>query len=164
MARMSRRLSIVAIAFTLLAVAVPAWAHVDAPIVAAARPVVTELGPEALSAAEPAGSSVWLLVAGAVVLLASMLRRRSVLALALLVLLTCGVFETGLHSVHHLTDADAAKCSVAAVSSHAGGTIVATIAIERPADVAMTSVPAHVAAVPRSSLSAPDLGRAPPSA
>ena len=161
---MSRRLPIVAMAFTLLAFAAPAWAHVDAPIVAAAPPIVIDLGPEALSAAEPVSSSVWLLAAGALVVLASMRRRRGALALALLVLLSCGVFEAGMHSAHHLTDADAAKCSVAAVSSHAGGIVVTTIAIDQPADVATTAVPPHVVAAARSSHSAPDLGRAPPSA
>ena len=45
------------------------------------------------------------------------------------------IFEAGLHSVHHLKEADAAKCAVAAVSSHAGGLVVDVIAIERPADV-----------------------------
>jgi hypothetical protein len=164
MARMSRRLTIVAIAFALLAVAGPAWAHVDAPIVQAAAPVVIDLGPEVLRAMTPTGSSPWLLAAGAAVVLALTLRRRGAMALALLVLLTCSVFEAGMHSVHHLTEADAAKCAVAAVSSHAGGITVATIAVERPADVATDSVPSPVAAAAPSRLSAPDLGRAPPAA
>ena len=98
------------------------------------------------------------------VLLALTLRRRGAVALALLVLLTCGVFEAGMHSVHHLTDADAAKCAVAAVSSHAGGIVTATIAVERPADVPTATVPSLVAALAPSRLSAPDLGRAPPAA
>ena len=161
---MSRRLLIVAVAFTLLAFVAPAWAHVDAPVVAAAPPIVVDLGPEALRAAQPVSSSLWLLAAGALVLLASIRRRRGAFALALLVLLSCGVFEAGMHSAHHLTDADAAKCSVAAVSSHAGGTIVATIAIDRPADIATTTVAPDVVTAARSNLSAPDLGRAPPSA
>jgi hypothetical protein len=164
MAHVSRRLAIVAVAFALLAVSSPAWAHVGAPIVRGESAVATELGPEALRASAPTSASPWLLAAGAVVLLALTLRRRGALALALLVLLICGVFEAGMHSVHHLTEADAAKCAVAAISSHAGGVVPATIAVERPADIATAAVPSHVAAFAPSRLSAPDLGRAPPAA
>jgi len=161
---MSRRLAIVAVAFALLAVTSPAWAHVGAPIVRGESAVVTDFGPEALRAVAPTNASPWLLAGGAALLLALTLRRRGAVALALLVLLTSGVFEAGLHSVHHLTEADAAKCSVAAVSSHAGGVVPATIAVERPADLVTTAVPSHVGAFVSSRLSAPDLGRAPPAA
>src|SRR5262245_2319632 len=76
----------------------------------------------------------------------------------------CGVFEAGMHSVHHLTEADAAKCAIAAVSSHSGGLVASMAAVERPADVVTATVPAQVVALAPSRLSAPDLGRAPPAA
>jgi hypothetical protein len=164
MARMTRKIPIVAIAVALLAIASPAWAHVGAPIAWAEGAIATPAGPEALRALTPASPSPWLLVSGAAVLLALMLRRRRVLVLALLALLSCGVFEAGMHSVHHLTEADAARCAVAAVSSHSGGIVGATVAVERPADVVTAIVPAHVATFAPSRLSAPDLGRAPPAA
>jgi len=161
---MSRRLPLVAIAFALLAIASPAWAHVEPPINRSDIVVAIEVGPEAFRALAPTTPSPWLLAASAAVLLALLSRRRRVLVLALVVLLSCGVFEAGMHSVHHLTEADAAKCAVATVSSHAGGVVVATIAVERPADVVTAIVPSHVAAFAPSRLSAPDLGRAPPAA
>ena len=164
---MMRRIPIAAIASLLLAMATPAWAHVDAPLdrvdtAIATESIITDVGPAAFRAVSPASPSPWMLVAGAAIVLALTLRRRRALMLALLVLLTCGVFETGRHSVHHLTEADAAKCSVAAVSSHSGGLIVATVAVERPADVLIPAAPVHVVALAPSRLSAPDLGRAPP--
>ena len=161
---MSRRLAVVAIAFALLAIASPAWAHVGAPVARGDIAVATEVGPEAFRAIAPASPSPWLLVAGAATLLALMLRRRRVLVLAVVVLLSCGVFEAGMHSVHHLSEADAAKCAVAAVSSHAGGIVVAVIAVERPADVVTALVAPHAGASAPSRLSAPDRGRAPPAA
>ena len=165
---MSRRLAVLA----LLAVTGPAWAHVGAPILRGeSAPVtrgdgaaVTELGPEAFRAIAPTVASPWLLAAGAALLLALTLRRRGAVALALLVLLACGVFEAGMHSVHHLTEADAAKCSVAAVSSHAGGVVPNTIDVERPADIVSSAAPSHATAFVSSRPSAPDLGRAPPAA
>jgi hypothetical protein len=164
MARMTRKISIAAFAFALLAIGTPAWAHIDAPIDRAGVSMVAEVGPEAFRAMSPAAPSPWLIVGGAAVLLALVLRRRHVLVLALLVLLSCGVFEAGMHSVHHLTEADAAKCAVAAVSSHSGGIVVDVVAVERPADVVAATVPAHVVAFASSRFAAPDLGRAPPAA
>ena len=161
---MTRRIPIVAIAFVLLAIASPAWAHVDTPVGPADIAITTEMGPETLRALSPVSPSPWLIGGGAAVLVALALRRRRVLVLALLVLLSCGVFEAGMHSVHHLTEADAAKCAIAAVSSHSGGIVVAMAAVERPADVVTATVPAHVVAFAPSRLSAPDLGRAPPAA
>ena len=159
---MSRGLLTVVVALAALGVAGPAWAHVDAPTRSA--PVLAVFGPEALSSTMPAGPGPWMLAAGLAVTFALALRRRRALVLALLVLLTFGVFEAGLHSVHHLKEADAAKCAVAAVSSHAGGLIVDVIAIERPADVVTLATPAHVVTLAASRSSAPDLGRAPPAA
>ena len=162
---MTRRLPLVAIAVALLAITSPAWAHVEAPIGRGEIAIVAaEVGPEAFRAIAPASPSPWLLAGGAAVFIALMLRRRRVLVLALLVLLSCGVFQAGMHSVHHLTEADAAKCVVAAVSSHAGGIVVAMVAVERPADVVTAIVPSHVAVFAPSRLSAPDRGRAPPAA
>jgi hypothetical protein len=162
MPHVRRGLLTVVVALAALAVAGPAWAHVDAPTTSA--PVLAVFGPEALTTAMPASPGPWLLAAGLAVTLALTLRRRRALVLALLVLLTFGVFEAGLHSVHHLKEADAAKCAVAAVSSHAGGLVVATTAVERPADVVTRAAPAHALTLATSRPSAPDLGRAPPAA
>ena len=159
---MSRRLLTVVVALAALAVAGPAWAHVEAPTTP--DPVLAVFGPETLSPDMPASPGPWLLAAGIAVALALTLRRRRALMLALLVLLTFGVFEAGLHSVHHLREADAAKCAVAAVSSHTGGIAVDTVAVERPTDVVTLAAPAHVVTRAASRSSAPDLGRAPPSA
>jgi len=161
---MTRKIPIAVIAVALLAVVSPAWAHVGAPIARTSSAIATSAGPEAFRALTPASPSLWLLVSSAAVVLALILRRRRILVVALLALLSCGVFEAGMHSVHHLTEADAAKCAVAAVSSHSGGVVVATVAVERPADVVTAIAPAHVVTFAPSRLSAPDRGRAPPAA
>jgi len=157
----------VVVALAVLAMAGPAWAHVDAPAVAEApAPILAVFGPEALSAAAPASPGRWLLLAaGAAVAAALVLRDRRALALVLLALLTLGAFEAAVHSVHHLADhAEAAKCAVAAVSSQTGGVPVDTVAVERPADVVTFAAPPPVVTVAPVRRSAPDLGRAPPSA
>jgi hypothetical protein len=169
MRSMNRRLSIVGVVFVLLALASPVWAHVDAPLGAPAvapdtPAVAAAYGPEALSLTRTMNPGRWLLAASVAVVLAVTLRRRRALMLALVLLLACGAFEAGLHSVHHLTEADAAKCSITAVSSHTGGVVVVTVAVERPADVVTEAVVFHVAALAPSNLFAPDLGRAPPAA
>jgi hypothetical protein len=176
MPSMNRRLSIVGVVFLLLALASPVWAHVDAPLGAPAvapdtpavapdtPAVAAAYGPEALSATRTMNPGRWLLAASVAVVLAVTLRRRRALMLALVLLLACGAFEAGLHAVHHLTEADAAKCSITAVSSHTGGVVVVTVAVERPADVVTEAVVFHVAALAPSNLFAPDLGRAPPAA
>ena len=90
---MSRGLLTVVVALAALGVAGPAWAHVDAPTRSA--PVLAVFGPEALSSTMPASPGPWMLAAGLAVTLALTLRRRRALVLALLVLLTFGVFEAG---------------------------------------------------------------------
>jgi hypothetical protein len=155
---MSRRLLSLAVVAVALALAGPAWAHVDAP-----APAVAVFGPEALVAGTPTDLSPWLFVAAAGVALAMMLRSRRALTLAMLALLVLGVFETGLHSAHHVGD-DVAKCAVAAVSSQTGGLTVDTVAVERPADVVTFAAPADRVAVAFSRPLPPDLGRAPPAA
>ena len=178
---MSRRLTLAAIALAVLALASPVWAHVGQPTSIAQRDAaaVAGLGPDVVSANSVGAQSVsvqsvsavraaspgpWLLAASAAVVLALTLRRRRTLLLALVVLLACAAFEAGLHSVHHLTEADAAKCAVAAVSSHTGGVVVVTVAVERPADVVTDTTPLHDVALAPSTLFAPDRGRAPPAA
>jgi hypothetical protein len=162
---MNRRLSIVGVVLMLLAFASPVWAHDGPPVgVRETSTVAAAYGPEVLSAARTMSPGPWLLAASAAVVLALTLRRRRALMLALVVLLACGAFEAGLHSVHHLTEADAAKCSIAAVSSHTGGVVVVAVAVERPADVVIEAVPSQVAALAPSNLFAPDRGRAPPAA
>lgn len=176
---MSRRLTLAAIALAVFALASPAWAHVGEPTSSAQRDAAAFAGSppdvvradsasarfvsvQSVSAMRAASPGPWLLAASAAVVLAFTLRRRRTVLLALVVLLACAAFEAGLHSVHHLTEADAAKCAVAAVSSHTGGVVVVTVAVERPADVVTDTAPIHDVALAPSSLFAPDRGRAPP--
>jgi hypothetical protein len=173
---MSRRLAFLALVLVVLSLASPVWAHVgappagldaDAPPVAGDRPDTIgaeSVSAQSISAMRIASPGPWLLTASAAVALALTLRRRRALTLALVLLLACGAFEAGLHSVHHLTEVDAAKCAVAAVSSHTGGVVVVTVAVERPVDVVAHVAPPQVATLAPSMLFAPDLGRAPPAA
>src|SRR2546428_13185221 len=59
---MSRRLLTVVVALAALAVAGPAWAHVEAPTTP--DPVLAVFGPETLSPDIPASPGPWLLAAG----------------------------------------------------------------------------------------------------
>ena len=87
---------------------------------------------------------------------------RRALALALVVIVSIFALESGVHSVHHLTDVDRGEsCAVASASQHITGT-------EVDVSVASESLPAarQVAApgvfVERSRIIGPAQGRAPP--
>jgi hypothetical protein len=152
----------------------PAWAHVRMPGVtamvgaaaspASPGPTVAVFGPEALTAAASPSPAPWLLLVGGAIGLALTLRSRRGLALALLALLVFGTLETGVHSAHHLSDGDVAKCVVASVASQTGSTTVDPVVVERPADVVAFAAPAEIVPVALSRSLPPDLGRAPPAA
>jgi hypothetical protein len=131
---------IAAVALLLAGTVVPASAHSDllAPAVATPSPVpvpvsrVDETGASVYEVrasdvapldALPAAMSV-LGVCLAVAVLNLLPRRRLPLgAAAFTVLLTIAAFETAVHAVHHLGDAEgAARCVVASVASHVSGT------------------------------------------
>jgi hypothetical protein len=88
-------------------------------------------------------------------------RRRRAVAVACMALLLLIAFESGVHSVHHLTDQPDGQCVVASASAHTGGVAAATVAFDRPVEASTT-----VAVLPAPSATArpdaPDLGRAPP--
>ncbi len=131
---------IAAVALLLAGTVVPASAHPDslAPAVATRSPVPAPISPVEETGASvyevrasdvapldalPAATSV-LGVCLAVAVLNLLPRRRLRLgAMAFAVLLTIAAFETAVHAVHHLGDAEgAARCVVASVASHVSGT------------------------------------------
>ena len=130
-----------------------------------ALPAVAVEEPErlVLSAAPAAPVPAWPLVAALVALgLAGARKPRRALALALIVVVAIFTLETGVHSVHHLTDVDRGEsCAVASASQHISGTEVDLSLV----DVALPAA-AQVAAigvfVERSRITGPAQGRAPP--
>jgi hypothetical protein len=73
-----------------------------------------------LAAAPETSLPLWPLGLMAGLLIAAALRPRHALAIALVVVLAVLAFEAGVHSVHHLGDAQAG-CAIAAVSVHLSG-------------------------------------------
>ena len=145
-----------------LALSTPAMAHVrtSTPVeLAPVEPAPVSL--ETLSAGTPSPSGLGTLVAAIAVAMTLMGRRRRAVAVVCMALLLLVAFESGVHSVHHLTDQPDGHCVVASASVHIGGVAVATVAFDRPAETMSA-----VAFTPVGSLSArpaaPDLGRAPP--
>lgn len=140
-----------------LALSTPAVAHVST-----STPV--ELPPttlEALTAATPSPGGLAALVAAMAVALLLVARSRRAVAVACFALLLVVAFESGVHSVHHLTDQPGGQCVVASASAHIGGVAVVTVAFDRPAQVISPVAPAPTGA-PAARPAAPDLGRAPP--
>ena len=149
----------------------PAEAHRGATVDVAEAPAPPSLLPvaaeepsrHAWSAAPAAPIPAWPLVAALVALgLAGARKPRRALALALVVVVAIFTLETGVHSVHHLTDVDRGEsCAMASASQHITGT-------EVEVSVASESLPAarQVAAfgvfVERSRVTGPVHGRAPP--
>src|SRR5262245_15186813 len=126
------------------------------------RPAAPSAPPH-FAAAAVAPSLAPLLALAAVALGLGLARPRRALALTLAVLLALLAFETGLHSVHHLGQADqGAACAVASATPHLAATDVADVAdIAAPPPMARHSLDPE----PRSprALAAPfEDGRAPP--
>ena len=146
-----RRLLLV-VAFASVAGVAPVWAHTG--------PAVAELGEPPASDALPG------VLGGLCALVAAVFavrRPRRALALALALLLGAFAFETGLHSVHHLSgQQERAPCAMASAGSH-------TIALEtQPISINAPPAPALIHLSP---VAAPHLasrafsradGRAPP--
>lgn len=104
---------------------------------------------------------VWLVVA--LVALATVRRPRNVLAIAIVLAVVVLIFESGIHSVHHLgDDHGASQCVVASTSTHLAGTpaeppscdVFRVLNVDRP--------PAVAQSITASQPFRPDAGRAPP--
>lgn len=143
-----------------LALSTPALAHVSTspPVELAPTPL------ETLAAAAPSLDGLGTLVAAVAVAMILLGRRRRAVAVACVALLLVVAFESGLHSVHHLTDQPDAQCVVASASAHIGGVPVALVAFDRPVEKSTTAVATAPIASPSARMAAPDLGRAPPQA
>ena len=98
----------------------------------------------------------WPVVAGTVVAVSR--RPLPFVLTALLVVLT---FETGDHSVHHLTDAAEPSCVVATVASDADALGESDVAPERPASEAAGPTPGTLVVVVRAPIGVTET-RAPP--
>jgi hypothetical protein len=172
-----------AVAALLLAVSAPAaWAHPRLPAVTlddvpeATAPVVAAPGAAVVpSAGAPVmkvapvvtapGVSVWPLLAVVSVLALGLLAPRRVLATALILVFAVLAVETGVHSVHHLSDQQAAsQCVVAVAAANVQG-------MAEPIATAAPEVLTRVGTVvvseferPGARPLRPDEGRAPPSA
>ena len=90
-------------------------------------------------------------------------RRRRVLSLALCLVLAVLAVETGVHSVHHLTDPRAAsECAVLAGTQNLTGDAPHPVVIAGPPLVVVADAPARSGESPRWLLDRPRPGRAPP--
>ena len=89
-------------------------------------------------------------------------RPRRAVGLALILLLAVFAFESGVHSVHHLSDPSRAEhCGVASASQHMSGTEVAVVTVtgslpQAPHQVLLAASIARVRSL------GPEQGRAPP--
>ena len=140
-----------------LVLSTPAVAHVPT-----STPV--EFAParlETLAAAAPSLGALATLVVAIALAMLLVARSRRAVAVACLALLLVVAFESGVHSVHHLTDQPDARCMVASASAHIGGVAVTTVAFDRPAE-AVSAVAVTPTGAPAARPAAPDLGRAPP--
>ena len=141
----------------MLALSTPAVAHVPTSPPAELPPARLET----LVAAAPSLDGLATLVAAMALAMLLVARSRRAVAVACLALLLVVAFESGVHSVHHLTDQPDARCIVASASAHIGGIVVTTVAFENPTE-AVSAVAVTPAGAPAGRPAAPDLGRAPP--
>jgi hypothetical protein len=135
---------------------------VDVPTVA--PPVVVPPLIEAVTSAAPAPAPPWAMIAVvAVAALAVAGRPRRVVALTLVLIAGVLAFETGVHSAHHLGQADeAARCAVAGMATHLSADLVDTALDAVPVGVSETRIIASAPPVVAARMVAPDAGRAPP--
>lgn len=109
----------------------------------------------------PAGLGALLVAVAGLGLAWAQRRHHCAWPVALAVIVASGVFETGLHSVHHLADPEgAAKCAVA--STHSEGMSVENRPIPAPERALRGAIPAGQGALLLPSLHAVPDGRAPP--
>jgi hypothetical protein len=110
--------------------------------------------------------AIWislLLVLGGACLAEAAHRGRRAVTLALALAVALFGLESSVHSVHHLSDPQAAaSCAVLSASQHALGTCVGIADVEAPTWTAETSVAARAESIrPLQAIGSPD-GRAPP--
>ena len=175
---MTRRTRVLAVLAALVVAAVAlvasppsVWAHprlIEAVAVTPA-PALPVAAPEPLAGPISGGVTAsplilaGLLIVGLGLVLAA--RRRALVVVLALVLIVLAV-ETGVHSVHHLTDQKGgAGCVVALASAHVHGTAEPPAAVHDPwaggpVDTVVTPAPERPGARPLR----PDEGRAPPAA
>ncbi len=117
----------------------------------------------AWSAAPAAPIPAWPFVALLVALgLAGARAPRRALALALVVVVSIFALESGVHSVHHMTDVDRGEsCAVASASQHIAGTEV-DVSLSAESLPAARQVATLGVFVERSRIIGPAQGRAPP--
>jgi hypothetical protein len=137
-------------------------ADLEAPAVS-----VVSFGPaltQTLTSGAPDPTTPWVaMVVTGMAALAVAWRPRRAVALTLVLVAAVLAFETGVHSAHHLGQADeAARCVVAGVSSHLSADVVHATADAPPVHGLQARI-ASCAPVPVAArLLAPDAGRAPP--
>jgi hypothetical protein len=175
--RVRASLAALVVSLALAASATPAWAHPRAVVPAAAVETGSPATPVALPAAAPPApvvpAPVWPqpgpLAPAAVLAIAlglALTARRRALVTALALVLVVLAVETGVHSVHHLTDQrGAADCVVAMASANVHGTAASPPAVYAPwIPGPVGAVVAPAAERPGARPLRPDEGRAPPAA
>ena len=165
-----RRASLLALSLTLVGVmlllAGPASAHprVDRVATTASPATVAVALTESLSATPNGPDAPWILL-GAAALLALAVGRRPprVLAIALVAMLAILVFETGLHSTHHLAQPeDAARCAVATATAKLSVDLADPTLEVSCAPGVVTAVVAPAPPIVVARIVTPHAGRAPP--
>ena len=164
--RRSLPLLVLLVATLVVGAVVPAAAHQRPepdPFPAASAVVAPPLV-ETLTSAAPAPAPPWAVIAVvAVVALAVASRPRRSLAVALVLVAGILAFETGVHSAHHLGQAeDAARCAVAGMATQLSADLVDIALDAVPITVSESRIVALASPVVTARLVAPDAGRAPP--
>ncbi len=155
-------LAVVVLALGLVAVCAPAWAHE----ISRAADVIPSPPPltETLMAASPDVGIPWTalaLLAGVAV--GAVSRQRRAVALTLVLVVSLLVFETGVHSTHHLRQPeDSRSCAVAWMSTQLSADVVDVSIDASPALAPEASIPTLAAPALAQRAVALDAGRAPP--
>jgi hypothetical protein len=164
---------LIIVGLMLMGVASSAWAHnrpaplaegpgpsLDAPEPAAPPTPLPSVAPE-----PPAAATGWLALVLTLALSVGVVAPRRALALALVLVLGVLAVETGVHSVHHLADRQAAsECAVASVSAHVHGAAQASAPDVTWVPTPIGTAPPLAVDRPGSRSIRPDEGRAPPAA
>ena len=154
------------VGLTLVGSAVPAAAHQRSLPLVAEPPASTAVVTPVVPVAEPpAAATIWLALVLTIVLGLAVATPRRTLVVALTLVLVVLALEAGVHSVHHLSDRQAAaQCAVASAATHVQGA-------EQPVapDGAWIATPLGTVTAPDldrpgSRPLRPDEGRAPPAA
>jgi hypothetical protein len=143
----------------LLAAASPVAAHAPVPPAVVFTPPTLN---ETLTAA-PVPALPWAALAViATVALVGAWHPRRAFALSLVLVVGVLAFEAGLHSTHHLGQADESRCVVAGVAAQLSADLVATAFDAPPAPVLETAVTVPAPLPVAARIVAPHAGRAPP--